>query len=205
MFTRTDISDFIDGDYHNEMTNNKGVMGPNGIILYPGKYYHIDLLENGLIKVSNKEKTLLGLLSVDGKELLKMEFSYISQFKYGHASVCIGGHEENKYPYRHVGGKWGIIDKTGKFIIECDHDKEEIEKLYKTILIDSSLISECSTSKVLCSDCIPSDIDDDDNKDCYDEYYSGGDDDDTPSIYDNPYYNDNIDMDQQSIEFWNSL
>lgn len=30
-------------------------------------------------------------------------------------------------------------------------------------------------------------------------------DDDTPSVYDNPYYNDNLDMDQQSIEFWNSI
>ena len=38
-----------------------------------------------------------------------------------------------------------------------------------------------------------------------DDYYDGGYYDDTPSIYDNPYYNDNLDMDQQSIEFWNSL
>jgi hypothetical protein len=37
-----------------------------------------------------------------------------------------------------------------------------------------------------------------------DDYYETYDD-DTPSVYDNPYYNDNIDMDQQSIEFWNSL
>ena len=34
-------------------------------------------------------------------------------------------------------------------------------------------------------------------------YYSGYD--DTPSVYDNPYYNDNLDMDQQSIEFWNTF
>ena len=37
----------------------------------------------------------------------------------------------------------------------------------------------------------------------YDDYT--GYDDDIPSIYDNPYYDDNLDMDQQSIEFWNSL
>lgn len=29
--------------------------------------------------------------------------------------------------------------------------------------------------------------------------------DDSPSIYDNPYYDDNLDMDQQSLDFWNSL
>ena len=39
----------------------------------------------------------------------------------------------------------------------------------------------------------------DEQEDYYNEY------DDTPSIYDNPYYNDDLDMDQQSIEFWNSL
>lgn len=342
---------YTDGEYHNEQTNNKGVMGPNGIILSPGEYYHIDLLENGLIKVSNKEQTLFGLLGVDGKELFKMEYSYISPFEYGHASVCIGGHEEDKYPYRHVGGKWGIIDKTGKFIIkciheqrqslsakdiinynlidesefdsygrllhvgpceyksdsnktiigrgviglkgiivptgkypnidllenglmmvsneqkelfgilgsdgtellemkysfissfenglasicigghnqfifpfnehvggkwgiidktgkiviECIHDKDQIGNLYETLAIDSLGISESDSLNVLCSDSIPSDIDDEDYDDYNDEYYSDGDEDDNPSIYDNPYYNDNIDMDQQSIEFWNSI
>lgn len=342
---------YTDGEYHNEQTNNKGVMGPNGIILSPGEYYHIDLLENGLIKVSNKEQTLFGLLGVDGKELFKMEYSYISPFEYGHASVCIGGHEEDKYPYRHAGGKWGIIDKTGKFIIkcindqrqslsakdiinynlidesefdsygrllhvgpceyksdsnktiigrgviglkgiivptgkypnidllenglmmvsneqkelfgilgsdgrellemkysyispfekglasicigghnqfmfpfnehvggkwgvidktgkiviECIHDKDQIENLYETIVIDSLGISECDSLNVLSSDSIPSDIEDEDCDDYNDEYYSDADEDDNPSIYDNPYYNDNIDMDQQSIEFWNSI
>ena len=342
---------YTDGEYHNDQTNNKGVMGPNGIILSPGEYYHIDLLENGLIKVSNKEQTLFGLLGVDGKELFKMEYSYISPFEYGHASVCIGGHEEDKYPYRHVGGKWGIIDKTGKFIIkcindqrqslsakdiinynlidesefdsygrllhvgpceyksdsnktiigrgviglkgiivptgkypnidllenglmmvsneqkelfgilgsdgtellemkysfissfenglasicvgghnqfifpfnehvggnwgiidkagkiviECIHDKDQIGNLYETLAIDSLGISESDSLNVLCSDSIPSDIDDEDYDDYNDEYYSDGDEDDNPSIYDNPYYNDNIDMDQQSIEFWNSI
>ena len=342
---------YTDGEYHNEQTNNKGVMGPNGIILSPGEYYHIDLLENGLIKVSNKEQTLFGLLGVDGKELFKMEYSYISPFEYGHASVCIGGHEEDKYPYRHVGGKWGIIDKTGKFIIkcindqrqslsakdiinynlidesefdsygrllhvgpceyksdsnktiigrgviglkgiivptgkypnidllenglmmvsneqkelfgilgsdgtellemkysfissfenglasicigghnqfifpfnehvggkwgiidktgkiviECIHDKDQIGNLYETLAIDSLGISESDSLNVLCSDSIPSDIGDEDYDDYNDDYSSYGDEDDNPSIYDNPYYNDNIDMDQQSIEFWNSI
>ncbi len=31
------------------------------------------------------------------------------------------------------------------------------------------------------------------------------DDGDISCVYDNPYYNDNLDMDQQSVEFWNSL
>jgi hypothetical protein len=43
------------------------------------------------------------------------------------------------------------------------------------------------------------------DSDYYDNYCDDGYDNDTPSIYDNPYYNDNLDMDQQSIEFWNSF
>lgn len=42
--------------------------------------------------------------------------------------------------------------------------------------------------------------DDSDDFDYYDDYQ-----DDYPSVYDNPYYNDNLDMDQQSSEFWDSL
>ena len=34
------------------------------------------------------------------------------------------------------------------------------------------------------------------------DYYDDG---DISCVYDNPYYNDNLDMDQQSVEFWNSL
>lgn len=38
-----------------------------------------------------------------------------------------------------------------------------------------------------------------DRSNSYDDY------DDTPSIYDNPYYDDDLDMDQQSLDFWNNL
>ena len=135
-----------------------------------------------------------------------MKYSYISPFEKGLASICIGGHNQFMFPFNeHVGGKWGVIDKTGKIVIECIHDKDQIENLYETIVIDSLGISECDSLNVLSSDSIPSDIEDEDCDDCNDEYYSDADEDDNPSIYDNPYYNDNIDMDQQSIEFWNSI
>ena len=132
---------YTDKDCCNGQTKNKGVIGSNGIILPAGKYYNIELLENGLIKVSNEVKTLYGLLGLDGKELLKMEYSYISAFKYGYAAICIGGHREDEFPYKHVGGKWGIIDKTGKFIINCIHDEEQrfsAEEVIKYNLIDDS-------------------------------------------------------------------
>ena len=50
---------------------------------------------------------------------------------------------------------------------------------------------------------IPEIIDEDDLDDDYD--YSDDYSDDSPSSYDSPYYNDALDMDQQSPEFWDSI
>lgn len=132
---------YTDGDCSNQ-AKNKGVIGLNGIILPSGKYSNIDLLENGLIKVSNEEHTLYGLLDLKGKELLKMEYTFISSFMYGYATVCIDGHyEEDDFTCKLVGGKWGIIDKTGKFIVKCIHDEKQrlsAEDVIKYNLIDDS-------------------------------------------------------------------
>jgi hypothetical protein len=194
---------YTDGDCNNQ-TNNKGVIGPKGIIVPSGKYSHIELLKNGLIEVSNEENTLYGLLNLKGKELLKMEFSYISSFNYGYATVCIGGYYEEDILGRElVGGKWGIIDKTGKIIVECIHDEEQPLIDGKNIAADSIETPENNLPKILCSDYIPNSISEEVGyygNSYYDVY-----DDDTSSVYDNPYYNDNLDMDQQSIEFWNNL
>ena len=60
------------------------------------------------------------------QQSLKMEYSYISSFMYGYATVCIGGHyEEENFAWKLVEGKWGIIDKTGKFIVKCIHNEEQ--------------------------------------------------------------------------------
>ena len=199
------------GDYHHERV--VGVVGLNSIIVPPGKYPNIRLLENGLIEVLNQEdtfdsieeNTLYGLLDLNGKELLEMKYSYISEFKNGYAYICIGGHFEKSFLNKqHVGGKWGVVYKTGKVVIECVNDKEHIEKFYETLVLDSSETLECDCPKVICSDSIPVTVYDEVYNDYSDDYYSGGYDDE-PSINDNPYYNDNIDMDQQSIEFWNNL
>ncbi len=188
---------------------NTGVIGRNGIIIPIGKYTNIQLLENGLIKVSNEEEIfdrlggLYGLLDADGKELLEMKYSYISEFKDGYASICIGGHNGYLIDKQHVGGKWGIIDKTGKIIVECIHDEEQPLIDGKNIAADSIETPENNLPKILCSDYIPNSISEEVGyygNSYYDVY-----DDDTSSVYDNPYYNDNLDMDQQSIEFWNNL
>ena len=90
--------------------------------------------------------------------------------------------------------KWGFINKEGNVVVSCEYDevdssfKDGIGKLVRNgeiFLFDKSgrLIDSYKQEK--------------------NNYYSQSYDD--YSIYDNPYYNDNVDMDQQSIEFWNNL
>lgn len=90
--------------------------------------------------------------------------------------------------------KWGFINKEGNVVVSCEYDevdssfKDGIGKLVRNgeiFLFDKSgrLIDSYEQEK--------------------NNYYSQSYDD--YSIYDNPYYNDNVDMDQQSIEFWNNL
>lgn len=179
-----------------------GVIGRDGIIVPTGKYHNIRLLDNGLIEVSSEENTLYGLLDTKGKELLEMKYSYISAFKNGHASICLGGYDNGLWQKTHIGGKWGVIDDTGKIVIECIHDEEQL--LITENTIEKSIVNEYGEPiiPILCSDYIPIDASSNIGTDYYDNY---NDYDDNPSIDDNPYCNDNLDMDQQSIEFWNSF
>ena len=170
-----------------EETNrcNIGVIGRNGIIMPIGKYPNIELLENGLIKVSDEEKAfdsiggLYGLHDADGKELLEMKYSYISEFKDGYASICIGGHNEGYFrDKQHVGGKWGVIDQTGKIVVECIHDNEQVLIDEDNITIDSIETSNNNLPKVLCSDHIPDTIYEEISNDYYDSYLNSNYDDD---------------------------
>ena len=90
--------------------------------------------------------------------------------------------------------KWGFINKEGNVVVSCEYDevdssfKDGIGKLVRNgeiFLFDKSgrLIDSYKQEK--------------------NNYYSQSYDD--YSIYDDPYYNDNVDMDQQSIEFWNNI
>ena len=190
-----------------------GVINFNGVIVPSGKYSHIELLDNGLIKVSNKECTMYGILGSNGEEILKTEYSYISEFNNGFASICIGGTteciDENFLgTYKHIGGKWGVIDDAGAMVVECIHDEEQIlPKKEENTLVDSIKASENNAPTILCTDYISYSTCEEIDNNYYDDIYNDDDydDDDTSSIYNNPYYNDNLDMDQQSIEFWNNI
>ena len=115
-----------DPDIEDWIGETCGVLGIKGIIVPAGKYDNIYLLDNGLIEVSNETDGLYGLLDKDGKELLPPKYTHISHFKGKYATICLGGVMNENYPYNYVGGKWGVIDNTGRFVKECEFDEEDI-------------------------------------------------------------------------------
>ena len=115
-----------DPDIEDWIGETCGVLGIKGIIVPAGKYDNIYLLDNGLIEVSNETDGLYGLLDKDGKELLPPKYTHISHFKGKYATICLGGVRNENYPYNYVGGKWGVIDNTGRFVKECEFDEEDI-------------------------------------------------------------------------------
>lgn len=93
-------------------------------------------------------------------------------------------------------GKWGFIDINGIIVVPFEYDK--IEQNFEDGLgrmVKDDKVFVFNKSGILV---------DSYEIEAANDYYSAGYYDE-PSIYDNPYYNDNLDMDQQSIEFWNSL
>ena len=153
----------------------RGVLSLKGIIVPSGKYRDIVLLENGLIKVSNED--LYGLLDKDGNEILQMNYSYISSFKGNLATICINGKREDEWPYKIRGGKWGVIDCTGKFVKECVSDDEEFleEKEYDNKKQDNTVQFE--KPSVVLSDMIPEPKERNSYDYGYDSYYDDDDDD----------------------------
>ena len=92
-------------------------------------------------------------------------------------------------------GLWGFIDKEETIIVPIEY--EAVEANY----IDG--VGRLMKNNIIYSFDIKGNQIDSYEQDNKDDNYGGYN--DEPSIYDNPYYDDNLDMDQQSIEFWNSL
>ena len=129
---------------------------------------------------------LWGYCSVDGR--IVVEANYESAYSFSESLAAV---KKN--------GKWGFINTSGEVVVPCKYDKVDssykngtgrLTKGQEVFVFDSNGNRTKSYTKEEHGE----------EGDYYQTY-----DDDTPSIYDNPYYNDNIDMDQQSIEFWNSL
>lgn len=144
-----------DADCEDWIGGTRGVLTIKGILVPTGKYHDITLIDNGLIKVSNEKGDLCGLLNKEGNEVLPMQYSYISSFKGNLAIICKNGKRDDEWPYRIIGGKWGVIDSRGKFVKECMSDEAEVleEKEYDYKRTDNNVQFE--EPSVVLSDRIP--------------------------------------------------
>lgn len=102
-----------------------GVMSIDGIVVPTGKYKGVKLLDNGLIRVSvpsenRPVKPLYGLLDKHGKEIQPIIYTKISSFENNRAEICLGGKYDENGEIKN--GKWGVIDSTGKIMVECKFD-----------------------------------------------------------------------------------
>lgn len=139
----------------------------------------------GIYNINTKKTTggLWGYVSVDGQVIIEPTYEQVYGFSEGMAAIKLNN-------------KWGFINTNGTIVIPCEYDNVEANfKDGKGKLIKNKEVFVFDKAGVLIGSYEQEDYD----------YDTSGYDDDYPSIYDNPYYNDNLDMDQQSIEFWNSL
>ena len=124
-----------------------------------------------------------GFINTDGQIVISPQYERVLGFSEGIAGVK-------------KDGRWGFIDVNGAIIVPCEYDE-----------VDSSFCAGkgrlVKDDEVVVFDKNGNQISSHEQENDEDNYYGGYD--DTPSIYDNPYYNDNLDMDQQSIDFWNSF
>ncbi len=103
-----------------------GVISIDGIVVPTGKYKGVKLLDNGLIRVSTQNEEwpsnpLHGLLNSKGEEILPLKYTEISSFDNNRAKICIGGEYDDEYD-EIKDGKWGVVDITGKIIVDCNYD-----------------------------------------------------------------------------------
>ena len=220
------IVESVDGTYSKDSLREYGYMDLEGNIVLSSCSY-ISKQSEGLSVVCRKG--VWGFFNILERKTTKVEgSSYVGLPHDDLAKANYGGTYTQKDV---IGGKWGFVDKNGNIVINPTFDyvynfsegiaAVKIGDKYGFIDTAGVLIVPCEYDEV------KSHFEEDEGKlikgdkvyvfnrigelvsDYYKENNEGNDydslEDNSPSIYDNPYYNDNLDMDQQSIEFWNSL
>ncbi|MGL5691998.1 MAG: WG repeat-containing protein [Bacteroidales bacterium] len=163
-----------------------GVINAKGQVIIPTVYSEILISDNQQLFTVKKDYKA-GVLDLDQNVIVDFgEYSYIDGYDSGLARVKIKD-------------KWGIIDTMGEVVLSVEFDN--IWNFYKKNRTNTSVEKNGVRSSVhfnnlyRLNDCsvrrnTPT---------CYsnDDYQR--------SVYDYPEYDDSLDMDQQSIEFWNNF
>lgn len=166
-----------------DIENHQLQIFPNVSFLGPCMENICKINIGGIYDKNSKKTTggLWGYVSVDGQIVVEPTYEQAYGFSEEMAAVKLNG-------------KWGFINAEGTIVVPCKYDevKASFENGKGKLVKDNEIfVFDKNGSQIETYD-KPRDDDD---------YYDIGYYDDTSSIYDNPHYNDNLDMDQQSIEF----
>ena len=120
----------LENGEHGVLEDEKsGVIDKKGNMIVPFKFDYISDYSEGLAVYSEKNHWnndySYGYLDKKGEVSIKGAWSGASRFSEGLAAVNVGDH---------TNGKWGLIDKTGSFVVEPEYDElsivDEAEKYY---------------------------------------------------------------------------
>lgn len=102
-----------------------------------------DGFNEGLVRIRKNGK--IGFANDKGEILISPKFDAAKPFSKGYAAICIGGVNEKRGEYvERINGKWGLIDKSGRYILNPIYEdlknyegKIEVKenKVWKTINI----------------------------------------------------------------------
>lgn len=161
-----------------------GVINTKGNFIIPAEYSSMFISDdNKLFTVTKEYKT--GVIDIKNNIVVDFgEYCYIDGYDSGLTRVKIKD-------------KWGIIDSEGEIVLAIEFDN--IWNFYKKNRRNTLVEKNGHKQSVLFSDLYrPNDYSRSNNHiSDYKDYHK--------SVYDYPEYDDRLDIDQQSIEFWNNF
>lgn len=99
-----------------------------------------DYISYGTFRIIENSK--MGFADTTGKIIIQPIYDFTFGFDKGLALVNLGGHREKSDPtdsnceyYTWTGGKWGVIDKKGKVLLDLKYDYKWNHETQKTELI----------------------------------------------------------------------
>ena len=117
-----------------EYDGNRGVVSNEGILVPHGIYDSIILLENGLIKVTNKDNTLYGLLDKNGKEIYEGDILLnVNENGVFLQEIGFGGDERE---YTEVLNGFKIVNG---YALEHDVTFSELKEFTKNIVLKNNI------------------------------------------------------------------
>jgi hypothetical protein len=117
---------FRDGWAQVEVDDKWGIIDQQGHFVIEPRYSFIGPFINGLARVAiggrriegGFPKSKWGFIDKSGETIVPIEYDYAQSFSNGRGLVNIGGSWSGESGLSFHGGLWGVVDESGKFVLE---------------------------------------------------------------------------------------